>query len=93
LDKTSETLKIIQQLRNEAHRFGIEFHRQKRSNNFIQSELSNIQGIGPKTIQKLLSKFGSVERIINAEPADIKEIIGKDKFDKLEFYFKNKKIE
>ncbi len=63
LDKKSETLKIIQQLRNEAHRFGITFHRQKRSIGAINSELENIDGVGQKTIQDLLKKFKSVKRI------------------------------
>ncbi|WP_372774525.1 excinuclease ABC subunit UvrC [Mangrovibacterium sp.] len=63
LDKNSETLKIIQQARDEAHRFGITFHRQKRSKNFIQSELDNIPGIGEKTVQHLLRKFKSLENL------------------------------
>ena len=63
LDKNSETLKVIQQARDEAHRFGITFHRQKRSKNFIQSELSNIPGIGEKTVQHLLRKFKSLENL------------------------------
>ena len=57
LDKNSETLKIIQHARNEAHRFGITFHRNQRSKNFVTSELDNISGIGEKTAQKLLSEF------------------------------------
>jgi excinuclease ABC subunit C len=63
LDKNSETLKVLQHIRNEAHRFGITFHRQKRSKNFITSELEKISGIGPKTIEQLLTKFKSVEAI------------------------------
>ena len=63
LDKNSETLKIIQQLRDEAHRFGITFHRNKRSGDFIKSELESIPGIGEKTITSLLKRFKSVENL------------------------------
>ncbi|MBW8332564.1 MAG: excinuclease ABC subunit UvrC [Prolixibacteraceae bacterium] len=63
LDKNSETLKIIQQLRDEAHRFGITFHRNKRSGEFIKSELENISGIGEKTITAVLKRFKSVENL------------------------------
>jgi len=63
LDKNSETLKIIQRLRDEAHRFGISFHRNKRSKGFIHSELEQIEGIGPKSIEKLLKEFKSVKKI------------------------------
>ena len=63
LDKNSETLKIIQQLRDEAHRFGITFHRNKRSGEFIKSELENISGVGEKTITAVLKRFKSVENL------------------------------
>ena len=63
LDKNSETLKIIQQLRDEAHRFGITFHRNKRSGEFIKSELESIPGIGEKTITSVLKRFKSVENL------------------------------
>jgi excinuclease ABC subunit C len=63
LDKNSETLKIIQQLRDEAHRFGITFHRNKRSGEFLKSELENISGIGEKTRTVLLTRFKSVENL------------------------------
>ena len=63
LDKKSETLKIIQQLRNEAHRFGITHHRNKRSKNAIQTELLNINGIGEKTILRLLKKESIIIKI------------------------------
>ncbi len=63
LDKNSETLKIIQQLRDEAHRFGITFHRNKRSGELIKSELENISGIGEKTITSVLKRFKSVENL------------------------------
>ncbi len=63
LDKNSESLKVIQNARNEAHRFGISFHRLKRSKTALKSELSDIKGIGEKTIQLLLKKYGSIEQI------------------------------
>ncbi len=66
LDKNSVSLKIIQQLRNEAHRFGINFHREKRSTDMLRSGLDEIKGIGPKTKEILLNHFGSVDRIKSA---------------------------
>ncbi|MEN8123817.1 MAG: excinuclease ABC subunit UvrC [Bacteroidota bacterium] len=83
LDKKSETLKIIQQLRNEAHRFGITHHRNRRSKGAIQSELSNINGIGEKTILSLLKKYKSVKRIQETSLEDLVKIIGKDKASKI----------
>ena len=79
LDKKSESLKIIQQLRNEAHRFGITHHRNKRSKGAIQTELSMINGIGEKTILALLKKFRSIKRIKNATFDEIEQLIGRDK--------------
>ncbi len=89
LDKKSETLKIIQQLRNEAHRFGITHHRNKRSKSAIQSELSNIDGIGEKTIITLLKRYKSFKRVKNATFDDLMQLIGKDKAQKLVTYFNN----
>lgn len=79
LDKTSETLKVIQHLRDEAHRFGITFHRQMRSKGQIVSELDTIKGIGEKTKEALLKKYKSVKRIREAPPAELEELIGKKK--------------
>ena len=79
LDKNSISLKIIQQLRNEAHRFGINFHRDKRSSEMIKSDLDQIRGIGPKTKEILLKKFGSVDKIRNASPAELEIVIGHSK--------------
>ncbi len=87
LDKKSETLKIIQQLRNEAHRFGITHHRNKRSKGAIQTELSNINGIGEKTIVALLKEFKSFKRVKNATIDDLIGLIGNDKAQKLKAYF------
>ncbi len=87
LDKNSESLKIIQYLRNEAHRFGITFHRQKRSINFIQSELNSISGIGDKTIESLFKHFKSFNNIKAATIENLEVIIGKDKAKKVYSYF------
>ncbi len=76
LDKKSESLKIVQQLRNEAHRFGITFHRNKRSKAAINSKLESIEGIGEKTAQELLKKFKSVKRIKEASMENLTETVG-----------------
>ena len=76
LDKRSETLKIIQQLRNEAHRFGVRLHRNRRSKNAVSSSLDNIPGIGDKTIVKLLKDFKSVKRIKEASADKLATVIG-----------------
>src|SRR5690554_35759 len=83
LDKKSESLKIIQQLRNEAHRFGITFHRNKRSKAAITSELEGIEGIGKKTLEELLKKYKSVKRIKEASLKDLTETIGGSKAKKI----------
>jgi len=79
LDKNSETLKIIQQLRDEAHRFGITFHRNKRSSEFIKSELESISGIGEKTRTALLTRFKSVENLKNQAFREVADEIGDSK--------------
>ncbi|RXG22126.1 excinuclease ABC subunit UvrC [Leeuwenhoekiella aequorea] len=76
LDKKSETLKVIQQLRNEAHRFGITFHRNKRSNAAISTELETISGIGEKTVIELLTQFRSVSKVKEASEKALAEVIG-----------------
>lgn len=83
LDKKSESLKIIQQLRNEAHRFGITFHRNKRSKSALNSELTYIDGIGEKTVQELLKSFKSVKRIKEASIEKLSEKIGMAKAKKI----------
>jgi excinuclease ABC subunit C len=83
LDKTSETLKIIQQLRDEAHRFGITFHRKVRSKKQVESELDAIKGIGEKTKTLLLKKYKSVKRLREVPPDEIAELIGKLKAEHL----------
>ncbi len=87
LDKNSESLKLIQHIRNEAHRFGIKFHRQKRSGNFIMSELENIPGIGEKLIEKLLKKFKTVKRIQELSEDELSTEISQTKAKLLIRYF------
>lgn len=87
LDKNSESLKLIQHIRNEAHRFGIKFHRNKRSGNFIKSELDNIPGIGPKTIDALLTKFKTIKKIRSLSLDEISSEIGNTKAKLLFVYF------
>jgi excinuclease ABC subunit C len=79
LDKNSETLKVIQQLRDEAHRFGITFHRNKRSGEFIKSELESISGIGEKTKTALLKRFKSVENLKKQGFREVANEIGDSK--------------
>lgn len=90
IDKKSETLKLIQQIRDEAHRFGITHHRQKREKATIKSVLTDIDGIGYKTVQKLLRKFKSVHNIENAGYEELKNTVGKQKTEILKNYFKKK---
>lgn len=79
IDKRSESLKVIQHLRNEAHRFGITHHRNKRSKNALGTELTMIAGIGDKTAQDLINTFKSVKRVKEADPEQIEKVIGKAK--------------
>ncbi len=88
LDKNSETLKVIQHARNEAHRFGITFHRQMRSKNFLHSELEYIPGIGNKTIELLYARFKNFEGIKNADFDQLKNLIGAAKAKLISDYFK-----
>ena len=79
LDKNSISLKIIQQLRNEAHRFGINFHRDKRSSELTKTELDKIKGIGEKTREVLMKKIGSMEKIRKTPFEELKKLIGSKK--------------
>ncbi|WP_029033910.1 excinuclease ABC subunit UvrC [Salinimicrobium terrae] len=79
LDKKTESLKIIQQLRNEAHRFGITFHRQKRSSVALNTELEEIPGIGEKTVVELLKNFRSLKRVKEASLDSLSSVVGKSK--------------
>ncbi|TYB76010.1 excinuclease ABC subunit UvrC [Bizionia gelidisalsuginis] len=90
LDKKSETLKIIQQLRNEAHRFGIEHHRNKRSKAALNTEMETIPGIGEKTIVDLLKAFKSAKRVAYAKLDELEAVIGVSRAEKIyNYYHKN----
>ena len=87
INKKSESLRLIQHARNEAHRFAINFHRDQRSKNFTRSELMDIQGIGPKTVEKLLKTFGSVHKIKETAEEELIGVVGKSTTKKLKDYF------
>ena len=88
LDKKSETLKVIQQLRNEAHRFGITFHRDKRSKSALNSSVETITGIGEKTMLTLIKHFKSVKRLKLASEKEISEVVGISKAKKITDFYK-----
>ena len=77
INKKSESLKLIQQLRNEAHRFAITFHRNQRSKDFTKSSIKDIKGVGDKSVIKLLKHFKSVDKIKEASIEDISIVVGK----------------
>lgn len=83
LDKRSESLRIIQYLRNEAHRFGLRHHKNKRSKEAFSSSLDEIDGIGEKTVMKLINHFGSIKKIKEAQKDEIVKMIGAKKYEKL----------
>ena len=87
LDKRSESLKVIQFMRNESHRFGIEHHRNKRSKAAIHSEIEDIEGVGPKTIQELFQNFKTLEQIKKAETSELEKLVGKHKTGLIRKYF------
>jgi len=89
LDKKSETLKVIQQLRNEAHRFGITFHRDKRSKGALNSSIESIPGIGEKTMLALIQHFKSVKRLKLATEKEISDVVGVSKAKKITDFYKN----
>ncbi len=91
LDKRSETLRIIQQIRDEAHRFGITHHRKKRSKGTITTELNQIKGISDATAQKLLSEFKSVKKIKETSLEELEKIAGKSKAKLVHEYFSKTK--
>ncbi|MEY2949416.1 MAG: excinuclease ABC subunit UvrC [Saprospiraceae bacterium] len=92
IDKKSEALKIIQQARNEAHRFAITFHRNLRSKSLTGSQLTEIDGIGKKTAEKLLNHFGSVKKIKEATEMELLEIAGKSNSQKIIEYFNKQRL-
>ncbi|MFD2724974.1 excinuclease ABC subunit UvrC [Hyunsoonleella rubra] len=90
LDKKSETLKIIQQLRNEAHRFGIEHHRNKRSKSALNTELETIPGVGEKTLVELLKHFKSAKRVAHAKLDELEAVVGVSRATKVYDYYHGK---
>ncbi|MFI3280361.1 MAG: excinuclease ABC subunit UvrC [Rikenellaceae bacterium] len=87
LNRLGEPLKVICHLRDEAHRFGINFHRQKRSGNFIKSTLDEIDGVGPKSISALIKKFKTVSKVKKASLEELSEVIGQAKAEKVIAHF------
>ena len=87
LSRTGEPLKVVCHIRDEARRFGITFHRQKRSNDFLRSELKGIAGIGPRTVETLLGHFRTVARIRNASDEELIELIGAARTQRLRKHF------
>jgi excinuclease ABC subunit C len=90
ISRKSETLKVIQQIRNEAHRFGITFHRNKRDKNTLKTELSEIKGIGETMANKLLQEFKSVKNIAQQSQEDLEKVIGKAKAKLVVEFYKTK---
>jgi len=90
LDKKSETLKIIQQLRDEAHRFGITFHRKKRNKGTLATELELIEGIGKTSADKLLNYFRSVKKIREATLEQLQGVVNKKQAAAIREYFSPK---
>ena len=90
IDKKSETLRVIQNLRDEVHRFGITHHRNRRSKGVMKTELSDIKGIGQSTADELLREFKSVKRIKEASLEELKAIIGNSRADKVFLHFHDK---
>nr|WP_321245939.1 excinuclease ABC subunit UvrC [uncultured Psychroserpens sp.] len=90
LDKKSETLKVIQHLRNEAHRFGIEHHRNRRSKQALNTELETIPGIGEQTVVALMKQFKSVKRISEAKKEDLEKVVGLSRAQKIIEYYSKK---
>ena len=93
LDKKSETLKIVQQLRNEAHRFGITHHRNKRSKSALGNELEQISGVGKQTVVSLLRHFKSAKRVSKATVEDLEMVVGKSRADKIYNFYQRDKPE
>lgn len=87
LDKQSESLRLIQQMRDEAHRFGITFHRLKRSNDMTKSAFDTLKGIGPKTKEMLLTKYGAISGIKSASVDELSVLIGKSKAEIIAKFF------
>ncbi|MCU0352281.1 MAG: excinuclease ABC subunit UvrC [Cytophagales bacterium] len=93
IDKKSESLKLIQRIRDEAHRFGITFHRNLRSKNTMTTELFDIPGIGPDTANKLLTAFKSVKKLRQADIEELAKVVGKSKAGKVKAFFEGQPTE
>ena len=92
IPKTSSGLKLLQQIRDEAHRFAVTFHRHRRSKRTIKTELTDIKGIGEATAQKLLKALGSVEKIKQSDKATLDKLVGEKKANLIRgHYYQNKK--
>jgi excinuclease ABC subunit C len=87
LSRTGEPLKVVCHIRDEAHRFGITFHRQKRSKAFINSELEQIEGIGAKSLNALLRRFKTVSKVREASLEELSEVVGEARARKIIDYF------
>ncbi|MCS7012999.1 MAG: excinuclease ABC subunit UvrC [Chloroherpetonaceae bacterium] len=87
LPKTSSSLKLLQQVRDEAHRFAVSFHRELRSKRTLSTELTEIAGIGPRTAEKLLRTFGSVAKVRDASLADLEKVVGRKTAEAVRRYF------
>jgi excinuclease ABC subunit C len=92
IPKTSSGLKLLQQIRDEAHRFAITFHRNRRSKRTIKSELTDIKGIGTTTAEILLKELGSLAAVRNADTDTLKKLIGKKKTDILIQHYSNQNV-
>jgi len=88
IPKKSSALKLLQHARDEAHRFAITFHRQKRAKRTVKTELLDINGVGKKTAQKLLMEFGSVKKIKKAHKKELQTAVGNSVGKKVYNYFK-----
>jgi excinuclease ABC subunit C len=93
IPKTSSSLRLLQQIRDEAHRFAITFHRNRRSKRTIKTELTDIKGIGNSTAQKLLKELGSLSAVKTADVAKLAAVIGKQKAVIVVNHFKEEKKE
>ena len=93
IPKTSSSLKLLQKVRDEAHRFAITFHRQRRDRRTLSTELLEIQGIGPKIAEKLLKGFKSLSEIKNASEEQLAEIIGQAKAKLIIEFYKNTSVQ
>jgi len=87
IPKTSSSLKLLQRVRDEAHRFAITFHREKRSKRTIRSQINDVPGVGPRTSQKLISHFGSVKKIKEAYLEELEDLVGKSLARSIKDYF------